>query len=34
MVAAPDPHLSFIRPVRSFQPGEDWRWCYLDEQFV
>jgi hypothetical protein len=20
--------------VRSFQPGEDWRWCYLDEQFV
>jgi hypothetical protein len=87
MVAVPDPHLSFIRPVqprtpqgceeclrtgspwvhlrlcltcghvgccdsspnrharrhafgdghpivRSFQPGEDWRWCYVDEQFV
>jgi uncharacterized UBP type Zn finger protein len=17
--------------IRSFQPGEDWRWCYLDE---
>ncbi len=17
--------------VRSFQPGEDWRWCYIDE---
>jgi uncharacterized UBP type Zn finger protein len=20
--------------VRSFQPGEDWRWCYVDETFV
>lgn len=20
--------------MRSFQPGEDWRWCYLDEQMV
>jgi uncharacterized UBP type Zn finger protein len=20
--------------VRSFEPGEDWRWCYVDEQFV
>jgi uncharacterized UBP type Zn finger protein len=20
--------------VRSAQPGEDWRWCYLDEAFV
>jgi hypothetical protein len=20
--------------VRSFEPGEDWRWCYIDEQFV
>jgi hypothetical protein len=20
--------------VRSFQPGEDWRWCYFDETFV
>lgn len=18
--------------VRSFQPGEDWRWCYLDQR--
>ena len=18
--------------IRSFQPGEDWRWCYLDEE--
>ena len=18
--------------VQSFEPGEDWRWCYLDEQ--
>jgi len=20
--------------VRSIEPGEDWRWCYVDEQFV
>jgi hypothetical protein len=20
--------------VRSFEPGEDWRWCYFDEAFV
>jgi uncharacterized UBP type Zn finger protein len=20
--------------VRSFEPGEDWRWCFLDETFV
>lgn len=20
--------------VRSFQPGEDWRWCYVDELIV
>jgi uncharacterized UBP type Zn finger protein len=20
--------------VRSFQPGEDWRWCYADEAIV
>jgi uncharacterized UBP type Zn finger protein len=20
--------------VRSFEPGEDWRWCYVDEVFV
>lgn len=20
--------------VRSFEPGEDWRWCYLDEAVV
>lgn len=20
--------------VQSFQPGEDWRWCYVDETFV
>jgi hypothetical protein len=20
--------------VRSFQPGEDWRWCYFDEMYV
>jgi uncharacterized UBP type Zn finger protein len=18
--------------IKSFQPGEDWKWCYLDEQ--
>ena len=20
--------------IRSFQPGEDWAWCYLDEVFI
>ena len=20
--------------VRSFQPGEDWRWCYIDEMML
>ena len=20
--------------VQSFQPGEDWRWCYVDEIYV
>ena len=20
--------------VRSFEPGEDWRWCYVDQAFV
>jgi uncharacterized UBP type Zn finger protein len=20
--------------IRSFEPGEDWRWCYVDEVLV
>ena len=20
--------------IQSFQPGEDWKWCYVDEVFV
>jgi uncharacterized UBP type Zn finger protein len=20
--------------VQSFEPGEDWKWCYVDEQFA
>jgi hypothetical protein len=20
--------------VNSFEPGEDWRWCYVDESYV
>ncbi|MGN6614620.1 MAG: UBP-type zinc finger domain-containing protein, partial [Candidatus Nitrosocosmicus sp.] len=20
--------------IRSFQPGEDWEWCYIDEAMV
>jgi hypothetical protein len=20
--------------VRSLEPGEDWRWCYIDEAYV
>ena len=25
---------SAIRSSQSFEPGEDWRWCYVDEAFV
>jgi hypothetical protein len=27
-------HASGHAIVQSFQPGEDWRWCYVDETFV
>lgn len=28
-------HRETEHPVmRSFEPGESWRWCYLDEQIV
>ena len=29
-------HAAFVQHpiVRSMEPGEDWRWCYADEQFV
>ena len=27
-------HASGHPIVQSFQPGEDWRWCYLDQTFV
>jgi len=20
--------------IQSFEPGEDWRWCYIDEMIV
>jgi uncharacterized UBP type Zn finger protein len=20
--------------IRSFQPGEDWRWCYVDDDYL
>ena len=20
--------------IRSFEPGEDWEWCYVDDMFV
>ena len=20
--------------MQSFQPGEDWRWCYIDQEYV
>jgi hypothetical protein len=20
--------------IRSYEPGENWKWCYLDEQFM
>jgi uncharacterized UBP type Zn finger protein len=27
-------HATYHPIVRSFQPGEDWRWCYVDEVLV
>ena len=27
-------HASGHPIVRSFQPGEDWRWCYVDNMLV
>jgi hypothetical protein len=27
-------HVSAHPIVQSFEPGEDWRWCYADETFV
>jgi uncharacterized UBP type Zn finger protein len=27
-------HASQHPVIRSFEPGEDWGWCYVDEQFV
>jgi hypothetical protein len=33
--ARPGPRLRGRHPiVQSFEPGEDWRWCYVDETFV
>ncbi len=42
MATVQDPHLMPIRHalaighpiVQSFEPGEDWRWCYVDEADV
>ncbi len=27
-------HLMVHPIVQSFEPGEDWRWCYFDEMYV
>jgi len=27
-------HATHHPVIRSFEPGEDWGWCYVDEQFV
>ena len=29
-------HAAFVKHpiVRSMEPGEDWRWCYVDESYV
>jgi hypothetical protein len=27
-------HASKHPIVQSFQPGEDWRWCYVDEMYL
>jgi hypothetical protein len=27
-------HDSAHAVMRSFEPGEDWRWCFVDEQIV
>jgi hypothetical protein len=33
-----DPHLSLVTPLTPEGcqgcPGEDWRWCYVDEAYV
>jgi hypothetical protein len=23
-----------VKPSKSFEPGEDWSWCYVDELFL
>jgi len=27
-------HRSHHPIIRSFEPGEDWRWCYVDQVFL
>jgi uncharacterized UBP type Zn finger protein len=27
-------HTSHHPIMQSFQPGEDWRWCYIDQDYV
>jgi hypothetical protein len=27
-------HTSRHALMRSFEPGEDWSWCYVDELFI
>jgi uncharacterized UBP type Zn finger protein len=27
-------HASGHPIIQSFQPGEDWRWCYMDQTFI
>lgn len=27
-------HASGHPIIQSFQPGEDWRWCYVDQTFI
>ena len=27
-------HATYHPIIQSFQPGEDWRWCYVDEVLV
>ena len=32
--ASKEVHATEHPVIRSFEPGEDWRWCYVDEVLV
>ena len=32
--SSPNRHATGHPVVRSFEPGEDWKWCYVDELMI